>query len=124
VGDNVEDAFDEFDRSWAERQGCSSSGSSGRELELVVMPGRDDLASEVARRRGVPESVLRKIRKVRGHPCGYQRMWANTSRVRGRASRSCALVPEELSFGVTDQRRRLRSNGCDLLHDIHTFGKA
>jgi hypothetical protein len=44
MGDDAEDAFDEFDRSWAERQGVFEQRVVRRELELVVMPGRDALA--------------------------------------------------------------------------------
>jgi hypothetical protein len=38
--DDIEDAFDQFDRSWAERQGVFERRTIGRELELVVMPAR------------------------------------------------------------------------------------
>jgi hypothetical protein len=41
MGDDAEKAFDEFDRSWAERQGVFEQRVVRRELELVVMPGRD-----------------------------------------------------------------------------------
>jgi hypothetical protein len=46
-----------------------------RVVELVVMPGHDDRAREVARRRGVPESVRPKIRTVRDHPRGPHALW-------------------------------------------------
>ena len=49
-----------------------------RELELVVMPSQDDRAREVARRRGVPESVRPKIRTVRDHPRGPHSVWTWT----------------------------------------------
>jgi hypothetical protein len=49
MGDDAEDAFDEFDRSWAERQGVFEQRVVRRELELVVMPGGDALARYLAR---------------------------------------------------------------------------
>ncbi|MGH9250315.1 MAG: hypothetical protein ACRD0W_12450, partial [Acidimicrobiales bacterium] len=52
--DDVEYAFDEFDRSWAESHGVFERRAMRRELELVVMPGRDAVAHAVASRRGVP----------------------------------------------------------------------
>jgi len=74
MGDDAEDAFEEFDRSWADRQGVFEQRVVHRVLELVVMPGRDALARKVARRRGVPESVQPRIRTVlrrtRGHAHG------------------------------------------------------
>jgi hypothetical protein len=51
MGDEVSDAFDAFDRRWAERQGVFERRTIRRELELVVMPGEDARALEVARRR-------------------------------------------------------------------------
>jgi hypothetical protein len=45
MSDNdVEDAFDEFDRSWAESHGVFERRTIQRELELVVMPGWDTVA--------------------------------------------------------------------------------
>jgi hypothetical protein len=70
MGDEVSDAFDAFDRRWAERQGVFERRTIRRELELVVMPGQDARALEVARRRGVPESARPKIRRGRDHPRG------------------------------------------------------
>jgi hypothetical protein len=46
-----------------------------RELELVVMPGQDARALDLARRRGVPESVRPSIRAVRDHPRGAHAVW-------------------------------------------------
>ena len=46
-----------------------------RELELVVMPGQDGRALDVARLRGVPESVRPNIRNVRHHPRGPHTVW-------------------------------------------------
>jgi hypothetical protein len=73
--DDVKDAFEAFDRRWAERHGVFERRTIHRELELVVMPGQDDRAREVARRRGVPESVRPKIRTVRDHPRGPHAVW-------------------------------------------------
>jgi hypothetical protein len=39
------------------------------------MPGQDARALEVARRRGVPESVRPTIRTVRDHPRGSHAVW-------------------------------------------------
>jgi hypothetical protein len=39
MGDEVRDAYDAFDRRWAERQGEFERRTIRRELELVVMPG-------------------------------------------------------------------------------------
>jgi hypothetical protein len=75
MGDEVSDAFDAFDRRWAERQGVFKRRTNRRELELVVMPGQDDRALAVARRRGVPESVRPRIRSVRDHPRGPHAVW-------------------------------------------------
>ena len=52
MGDEVSDAFDAFDRRWAERRGVFERRTIRRELELVVMPGQDARALEAARRRG------------------------------------------------------------------------
>ena len=65
MSDNARGAFDEFDRRWAERQGVFERRTIRHELELVVMPGHDHRALEVARRQGVPESVRPTIRTVR-----------------------------------------------------------
>jgi hypothetical protein len=59
MGDEVSDAFDAFDRRWAERQGVFEQRTHHRELELVVMPGQDARALEVARRRAVPRRCSR-----------------------------------------------------------------
>jgi hypothetical protein len=75
MGDEVSDAFDAFDRRWAERQGVFERRTIRRELELVVMPGQDARALEVARRRGVPESARPKIRRVRDDPRGPHAVW-------------------------------------------------
>ena len=72
---DVDGAFDDFDRSWAESQGVFEQRVIRRELELVVMPGRDTPAREVARRCGVPESARPKIRTVRDHPRGPHAVW-------------------------------------------------
>jgi hypothetical protein len=75
MGDEARDAFDRFDQSWAERQGVFERRTIRRELELVVMPGQDARALEVAKRRGVPESVRPRIRRVRDHPRGPHAVW-------------------------------------------------
>jgi hypothetical protein len=62
--DDARDAFDAFDRRWAERQGVFERRTIHRELELVVMSGHDDRAREAARRRGGRESVQPEIRTV------------------------------------------------------------
>jgi hypothetical protein len=66
--DDARDAFEAFDRRWAERQGVFERRTVHRELEPVVMPGQDDRALEVARRRSVPESVQSVVRTTRDHP--------------------------------------------------------
>jgi hypothetical protein len=43
MGDDAEKAFDEFDRSWAERQGVFERPVVRREPELVVMRSRGPL---------------------------------------------------------------------------------
>ena len=48
---DVEDAFDDFDRSWAESHGVFERRTIQRELELVVMPGCESVAPEVAKPR-------------------------------------------------------------------------
>jgi hypothetical protein len=73
--DDARDAFDAFDRRWAERQGVFERRTIHRVLELVVMPGHDDRARQVARWRGVPESVEPVIRIVRDHPRGPHAVW-------------------------------------------------
>jgi hypothetical protein len=75
MDDEVRDAFDAFDRHWAERQGVFERRTIRRKLELVVMPGKDARALEVASRRGVPESARPKIRRVRDHPRGPHAVW-------------------------------------------------
>jgi hypothetical protein len=42
------------------------------------MRGEDDRAHEVAKRRGVPESVRPTIRTVRDHPRGPHAIWRYT----------------------------------------------
>ena len=59
----------------AEQHGVFERRSIRRHLELVVMPGQDARALEVARRRGVPESVRPTIRRVRDHPRGPHAVW-------------------------------------------------
>jgi hypothetical protein len=41
MSDEVRDAFDAFDRRWAERQGVFEQRTHHRVLELVEMPGQD-----------------------------------------------------------------------------------
>jgi hypothetical protein len=52
--DEVSNAFEAFVRRWAERQGLFEQRTHRRMLELVVMPGQDVRALNVARHRGVP----------------------------------------------------------------------
>jgi hypothetical protein len=72
---DVADAFDDFDRSWAESHGVFERRTIQRELELVVMPGWQSVAPDVARRRGVPVSVSPMIRAVPAHPRGPHHVW-------------------------------------------------
>jgi hypothetical protein len=64
-----------FERRWAERQGVFERRTVHRVLELVVMPGQAGRAREVARLRGVPESVRPKIWTVRDRPRGPHAVW-------------------------------------------------
>jgi hypothetical protein len=78
MGDEVSDAldaFDAFDRRWAERQGVFEQRRHHRVLELVVMPGQDPRALDVARRRGLPESVRPSIRAVDDLSRGPHAVW-------------------------------------------------
>jgi hypothetical protein len=70
MGDELSDAFDAVDRRWSERQGVFEQRTHHRVIKMVVMPCHDARAREVARCRGVPESVRPAIRSVRGRPRG------------------------------------------------------
>jgi hypothetical protein len=100
MGDEVKDAFDAFDRSWAQRQGVFECRTIHRELELMVMLGQVFRNASSAR---VNANSRQASRSADASP-------ARTARA---TSAACRRIPARISSGTATAIASPRSCSVD-----------